>query len=138
MKRKLIVGITAAVMAALLATVLCACGGSGSSSSANYDSNFVGNWTVSSVTDNGQTVTTDQLTSYGITIPFTINSDHTATLDMSSVGGESYAFDWEAKDASTMSLWTDANTSEKVDATLDNGTLTITVDQESLTFTKSS
>ena len=126
------------VAALALALGLIGCGGSGSSGStqpetpAIDESVFYGNWNVASIlTDSDDSTVSEELmeelAAEGIFIVFTVNSDHTCSMD---IFGDVTNGTWEATGVDSAVFTMDG---QAIDATISGDTLTLTQDDATMT-----
>lgn len=124
--KTLLLGMMAVLVALAIGLVGC-----GSQEEPDYTKNFSGEWTLTSLVENGEKTTEKELKamkSWGMTFSLTLNEDKTATLD---ILGEKLEGTWEPKDATTATVTMD---NQDVDAILDGDELTLKQDDEQMTF----
>lgn len=121
-KRFAVIAMVACIAALCLALV--GCGG-------NNKANFVGDWTLESMSDSSMTITGDQLKSFGLEITMKVKDDGTGSLNLM---GETMDFTWEAKSATEMSIKSQNSTASSF--TLADGKLTGTLDDQKIVFAK--
>lgn len=116
---------TALAAAFVLSLALVACGGA----SADYKENFIGTWEVTSLTQNGEETSAEQLEtmkSYGLAVYLDLNEDGTSALDLF---GETREGTWEAKSADKVTVTIN---DDPIEGTLGDGILTLSQDGSEL------
>lgn len=121
-KRFAFVAMMACVAALCLA--LFGCGG-------DNKANFVGDWTLESMSDSSMTITGDQLKSFGLEITMNVKDDGTGSLNLM---GEKMDFTWEAKSATEMSVKSKDTTASTFN--LADGKLTGELESQKIVFAK--
>lgn len=126
MKTKKFAVIAMMACIAALCLALIGCGG-------NNKANFVGDWTLESMSDSSMTITGDQLKSFGLEITMNVKDDGTGSLNLM---GETMNFNWEAKSATEMSIKSEGTTASTF--TFADGKLTGELENEKIVFKKAS
>jgi len=116
---------------ALVACVLLA--GCGVKGTPNNEANFIGDWAVVEIEEDGMKFTADDLALFGMELTLTLNEDGTGSMSMF---GESQPFTWQANSATEISLAFDDSTNATF--TLNGNVLSGEEDGASISFKRAS
>lgn len=131
MKKKLAILLACALGTCALCFALVGCSGGGTTT--DPAKNFTGYWEISSMTSADGTDSADTISlmkALGLTCSITLNEDKTGELNFFD---EILDGTWSAKDASTATF---SSGGDSIDMTLADGKLSLTVEGDSLVFSK--
>lgn len=129
--KKKVLAVGVCCMALCAALMLAACSGGSGAPSEDYTKNFVGEWELVGMTEDGVETPDEDLElmkSFGMNITLTLSDDKKASFDFM---GEATEGTWEAKSASEIELSMEG---EKIPLTLSHDELEMVGDEASMTF----